>query len=79
MNDYIHICIYENSDHSVREVKTAFRSRDAAKAYCEENLSDDLVESDATHQVDDYLYSNGIDRFGYDIQRTRLQDGDTDE
>ncbi len=79
MSETIYVCIYVNTDHHVRDVEQAFTEREAAEAYCEQNLRDELVEADATHQADDYLYSNGIDDWGYTIERTTLNTGDADD
>jgi len=78
MSDRIYVCIHINTDHSVRDVEKAFESRTAAEGYCAcKNYIDELEQSDATEQTDDYLYTNGVDNFGYVIETTKLETGES--
>lgn len=68
-----------NTDHQVRDVDRVFASRSDAEEYCRKQIEEhyqDIVESEHTHQKDDYLYSNGVDSWGLEIVRTEFVDGE---
>jgi len=75
MNNRVYVVCSVNTDHGVREVERVFADSDAAEEYCEQTIANhyaDIAESEHTEQVSDYIWTNGVDKWGLVIDSTQF-------
>lgn len=75
-----YVAIMVVTDHWERDIKRVFTDYDAAEEYCEQQIEKhfaDIRDSEHTEQSDDYIWTNGVDDWGYEIQLTELVDGES--
>lgn len=75
-----YVAIMVITDDWERDVKRVFTDYDEATAFCEEQIEKhfaDIRDSEHTEQSGDYIWTNGLDDWGYEIQITELVDSDS--
>lgn len=76
----VYVVINIVTSHQSLSADRVFANPDAAEKYCSRQIDEHYTgirESEHTEQIGDFLWSNGVDDWGYEIQFAEFVDGDS--